>query len=231
MIKNILFDIGGPIDKEALMDKLIDEQIINSLKFFDINISKTKYIETQNKLLIAFSKNLYKDIIWELTDKNCKLASIIEKQLYDSEKERNKKRGFFEPQENIFNILKNLKGKKYNLGIVANQPTRCLKIMGKLGLLDFFSNKYVSDSVNLYKPDEKFFLHVCNYINANPYESIMIGDRIDNDIVPAKNLGIRTIRFMTGRYKIQKPRKKSEKADFNINNISNIEEIIDNYDL
>tara|TARA_Y100001936_G_scaffold229029_1_gene250768 strand:- start:18965 stop:19660 length:696 start_codon:yes stop_codon:yes gene_type:complete len=231
MIKNILFDIGGPIDKEALMDKLIDEQIINSLKFFDINISKTKYIETQNKLLIAFSKNLYKDIIWELTDKNYKLASIIEKQLYDSEKERNKKRGFFEPQENIFNILKNLKGKKYNLGIVANQPTRCLKIMGKLGLLDFFSNKYVSDSVNLYKPDEKFFLHVCNYINANPYESIMIGDRIDNDIVPAKNLGIRTIRFMTGRYKIQKPRKKSEKADFNINNISNIEEIIDNYDL
>ncbi|MAR34062.1 MAG: hypothetical protein CL714_00810 [Chloroflexi bacterium] len=231
MIKNILFDIGGPIDKEALMDKLIDEQIINSLKFFDINISKTKYIETQNKLLIAFSKNLYKDIIWELTDKNYKLASIIEKQLYDSEKERNKKRGFFEPQENIFNILKNLKRKKYNLGIVANQPTRCLKIMGKLGLLDFFSNKYVSDSVNLYKPDEKFFLHVCNYINANPYESIMIGDRIDNDIVPAKNLGIRTIRFMTGRYKIQKPRKKSEKADFNINNISNIEEIIDNYDL
>ncbi|MBR91833.1 MAG: hypothetical protein CL903_03440 [Dehalococcoidia bacterium] len=230
MIKNILFDIGGPIDKESLMDKLIDEQIINSLKFFDINISKTKYIETQNKLLIAFSKNLYKDIIWELTNKNYKLASIIEKQLYDTEKERNKKRGFFEPQENIFNILKNLKRKKYNLGIVANQPTRCLKIMGKLGLLDFFSNKYVSDSVNLYKPDEKFFLHVCNHINANPYESIMIGDRIDNDIVPAKNLGIRTIRFLTGRYKIQKPRKKSEKADFSINNISNIEKIIDNYD-
>ena len=54
MIKNILFDIGGPIDKEVLMDKLIDEQIINSLKFFDINISKEEYIETQNKLLIAF---------------------------------------------------------------------------------------------------------------------------------------------------------------------------------
>ena len=94
MIKNILFDIGGPIDKEVLMDKLIDEQIINSLKFFDINISKEEYIETQNKLLIAFSKNLYKDIIWELTNKNYKLASIIEKQLYDTEKERNKKEVF-----------------------------------------------------------------------------------------------------------------------------------------
>ena len=231
MIKNILFDIGGPIDKEALMDKLIDEQIINSLKFFDINISKEEYIETQNKLLIAFSKNLYKDIIWELTNKNYKLASIIEKQLYDTEKERNKKRGFFEPQENIFNILENLKKKNYNLGIVANQPTRCIKIMQKIGLLDFFSNKYVSDCINLYKPDEKFFLYVCNDINANPYESIMVGDRIDNDIVPAKNLGITTIRFITGRYRIQKPRNISEKADFNINNISNIEEIIYNYGL
>ena len=77
MIKNILFDIGGPIDKETLMDKFIDEQIINSFKFFDINISKKKYIEIQNKLLFSFSKDLYKDIIWDLSNKNYKLASII----------------------------------------------------------------------------------------------------------------------------------------------------------
>ena len=126
MIKNILFDIGGPIDKEVLMDKLIDEQIINSLKFFDINISKEEYIETQNKLLIAFSKNLYKDIIWELTNKNYKLASIIEKQLYDTEKERNKKRGFFELNDVYFIIFSIpsiyciLNGLKYNNNIILS---------------------------------------------------------------------------------------------------------------
>ena len=229
MIKNILFDIGGPIDKETLMDKFIDEQIINSFKFFDINISKKKYIEIQNKLLFSFSKDLYKDIIWDLSNKNYKLASIIEKQLYSTEEERNKKRGFFEPQENIFNILKNLKRKEYKLGIVANQPTRCIKIMEKIGLLDFFSNKYVSDSINLYKPDEKFFLHVCRSIDANPYQSIMIGDRIDNDIIPAKNLGIKTIRLLNGRYKIQKPRNEAEKADYNIKNMNELEEIIYNH--
>ena len=59
----------------------------------------------------------------------------------------------------------------------------------------------------------------------------MVDDRINNDIVPAKNLRITTIRFITGKYKIQKPRNISEKADFNINNISNIEEIINNYGL
>ena len=49
MIKNILFDIGGPIDKETLMDQLIDEQIIKSFKFFGINISDKKYKEADNK--------------------------------------------------------------------------------------------------------------------------------------------------------------------------------------
>ncbi|MFL2665039.1 MAG: HAD family hydrolase [Dehalococcoidia bacterium] len=230
MIKNILFDIGGPIDKETLMDQLIDEQIIKSFKFFGINISDKKYKEIHDKLLLSFSKNLYKDIIWLLSNKNIKLSSKIEKQFYDNEKERNKKRDFFEPQKDIFKILRSLKNKKYVLGIVANQPVSSIKIMKQIGLLDFFSNKYVSDSVNLYKPDENFFLHVCKNINANPFESIMIGDRIDNDIVPAKKLGMKTIRLITGRYKIQNPRNNSEEADFNITNINQIEKIVESYE-
>ncbi|MBA30980.1 MAG: hypothetical protein CL748_00400 [Chloroflexi bacterium] len=226
MIKNIFFDIGGPIDKETLMDQLIDEQIIESFKSLGINVSNKEYKKIHDKLILSFSKNLYKDIIWILSNKNIELSYIIEKKLYDTEEERNKKRGFFEPHNEIFKILKSLCEKKYKLGIIANQPVRSIEIMKQIGLLHFFSNKYVSDSINLYKPDEKFFLHVCEDINANPCDSVMIGDRIDNDIVPAKNLGMKTIRLLTGRYKIQKPRDKSEEPDFKITNINQVEKVI-----
>jgi FMN phosphatase YigB (HAD superfamily) len=41
----------------------------------------------------------------------------------------------------------------------------------------------------------------------------MVGDRIDNDIVPARLLGMRTIRFKCGRHAAQEPRSWTELPD------------------
>jgi FMN phosphatase YigB (HAD superfamily) len=36
-----------------------------------------------------------------------------------------------------------------------------------------------------------------------PEACVMIGDRIDNDVVPARTLGMHTIRFRTGRHAVE----------------------------
>ena len=50
----------------------------------------------------------------------------------------------------------------------------------------------------------------------------MIGDRIDNDIVPAKQLGMKTIWVKQGFGSLWNITEESEKADLEVNNRSDI---------
>ncbi len=43
------------------------------------------------------------------------------------------------------------------------------------------------------KPDLKAFLAVLEKMNANPEEAVMVGDSLENDIFPAKAIGIKTV--------------------------------------
>ena len=50
----------------------------------------------------------------------------------------------------------------------------------------------------------------------------MIGDRVDNDIVPAKKLGMKTVWIKQGFGALQEPLSQSEKADYTVNNLSEL---------
>ena len=50
----------------------------------------------------------------------------------------------------------------------------------------------------------------------------MIGDRIDNDIAPAKLLGMRTVLFRTGRHIDQQARSHQEVPDAEIRDVEEL---------
>ena len=54
------------------------------------------------------------------------------------------------------------------------------------------------------------------------HNAVMIGDRIDNDIVPAKQLGMKTIWIKQGFGSLWTVMDESEKADIEVNNLSDI---------
>lgn len=43
------------------------------------------------------------------------------------------------------------------------------------------------------KPDPKAFLTVLNFFKVKPEEALMVGDEIERDLIPAKNLGMETV--------------------------------------
>ncbi len=53
------------------------------------------------------------------------------------------------------------------------------------------------------KPSIKGFKHLATELMVSPAECVMIGDRVDHDLKPAKSLGMRTIRIARGRYRGQ----------------------------
>jgi beta-phosphoglucomutase-like phosphatase (HAD superfamily) len=59
-----------------------------------------------------------------------------------------------------------------------------------------------------------------------PAECILVGDRLDRDIAPAKALGMATIRFRTGRHRRQKPRSPAETPDEEVTDVAELEAAI-----
>ena len=82
---------------------------------------------------------------------------------------------------------------KYNLGIIANQNLGTKKRLEKFGILKYFNIVVSSAEEGAAKPNPEIFdIAVCR---AGTYADrcIMIGDRLDNDIIPAKKLRFKTV--------------------------------------
>ena len=210
LIKAVLFDIGGPIDTEEIMDREIDYQIKKSFRSRGVPISDIEYCDANQWAINSFAPKTYHAIIWKLADGDLKLSHEVEEELIKTTPKRNTLRNYFEIRDGIKELLASLMDEGILLGLAANQPETALKNMEQLGILHYFKYREVSGSINLRKPDPRLLLHTCKGLGINPSEAIMVGDRIDNDIVPARILDMVTIRFVSGRHASQKPRSWNE---------------------
>jgi len=65
-------------------------------------------------------------------------------------------------------------------------------LFSNFGLEKYFEI-FTPKETKFLKPDPRAFLAVLNKLKVRPEEILMIGDEIERDLIPAKNLGIRTI--------------------------------------
>ena len=56
----------------------------------------------------------------------------------------------------------------------------------------------VSDDVGLAKPNPRFFAHVLSLAGEAPPHAVMVGDRLDYDVRPARRAGMRTVWVLRG---------------------------------
>ena len=94
-------------------------------------------------------------------------------------------------------VLKTL-GERYRLGIIANQGKGLLDRLERFGILDNFEIIINSTDIGFSKPDLRIFQVALEKANIEPSKAVYVGDRVDNDMVPAKKLGMRTIRLRQG---------------------------------
>lgn len=123
------------------------------------------------------------------------------------------------------NCLKKLSG-KYKIGVIANQSLGTEKRLENFGLLKYIELVIASAEEGIAKPDKRIFEIALNRANCEPGQAIMIGDRIDNDIVPAKKLGMRTIWIKRGFRRYWNITREEEKADYEVNNLMEIFDFI-----
>ncbi len=87
---------------------------------------------------------------------------------------------------------------RYHLGIIANQPLGTAKRLEVYGIAPYFSLILSSAEEGMEKPNPALFLRALSLAGCKAEEAYMIGDRPDNDIAPAKALGMKTVRITQG---------------------------------
>jgi putative hydrolase of the HAD superfamily len=129
------------------------------------------------------------------------------------------------PYIDSFRTLEYLKNQGYLLGVIANQVIGTSQRLAAWGLLDFFKVIVVSSEVGVSKPNKLIFEKAYELARCFPSESVMVGDRLDNDIKPAKSLGMRTVWIRQGLSKHQNEKLGNDTADWTIESIEDLKQI------
>lgn len=121
--------------------------------------------------------------------------------------------------------LENL-SEKYKIGVIANQSPGTRTRLQQHGILPYIDLVIASAEEGVAKPDKRIFEIALQRSNCRPENAMMIGDRIDNDIVPAKLLGMHTIWIKQGFGKYWTIKNETERADFVVENLMEICDIL-----
>ena len=198
-IKWLFFDVGST---------LVDETDCYNHRIQDVIAGTNITFEEFNEKRMFFSKkNLKGDIealrFFGLTKTPWHLE---DEKLYDDTE----------------SVLRSLCERGYNIGVIANQAAGTQKRLENWGLMKYIQLVIASAEEGVAKPDKRIFEIALERSMCSPTEAVMIGDRIDNDIIPAKKMGMATIWVKQGFGKYWTITNESEKADFEVNNLTEL---------
>ena len=212
-IRAILFDVGGPIDTEIKHEQFVDQYLLRALATVGIEPSEAEFAAASEWAVQCYAPNTYLAVIFRLCSERMDVARAAERAFQESSPERRSQRGGLELRPGIGAVLKQLHGRGLLLGLAANQPADVIAELDRFGIGRYFSHREVTGHHGFHKPDVRLFLRACEDLGVVPEECIMVGDRIDNDIFPARSLGMSTVLFRTGRHIGQRPRSLNEVPD------------------
>jgi putative hydrolase of the HAD superfamily len=105
----------------------------------------------------------------------------------------------------------------YTLHIITNGFNDTQKIkMESANIAHFFHTVTTSESTGARKPEEGIYRHALSLSGAPNYESLMVGDKIENDVLAAERVGIHGVFYNPHKVPF------NEKIRFEISHLSEV---------
>lgn len=223
----IFFDLGQTLIDEWSYVTYFDKLLFQTLNDYGARIDQRNYYTLRNDLVRnrKFGSSGFLEII-------SLMVRLILPQGYDSVIFNVLKTDLLENKRKLVrlfsqvNYLIPLLSEKYSLGIISNNSSGSANLLHKHDLDKHFKIVCLAEDIGFKKPHYKIFQKALLDSNSNVDSCIMVGDRLDIDILPANELGMKTIRTMDSLYKIQEPVNKKETPLFTINSLSELPEVL-----
>ncbi|MDE6763490.1 MAG: HAD family hydrolase [Oscillospiraceae bacterium] len=169
-MKWIFFDLGSTLINE---EECIEYRVEETLKQTGAPSKEEFY--RQMEYFASVNMLPYKDTVKKFGLENVKWPKQLEKLYLQSQE-----------------VLQSLHG-RYKLGIIANQSAGTDERLVQYGIRDYFDVIVSSAEAGFAKPDKRIFELALSQADCSVREACMVGDRLDNDIVPAAEMGMSTV--------------------------------------
>lgn len=104
----------------------------------------------------------------------------------------NKYQENWKPFNDVISCLNELTG--YRLGIISNGDLKQQSLkLEKIGIKNYFEIIVTAGEFGIAKPSTKLFEIACNKVNEYPKDCYYVGDNLDTDILPCREIGMRGI--------------------------------------
>jgi HAD superfamily hydrolase (TIGR01549 family) len=123
----------------------------------------------------------------------------------------------------VLGILK----RRYRLGIIANQPSDVRAALRRDGIDAFLDVWGISDDLGLEKPDQALYAQALRLAGVEPGRAVMVGDRLDYDVRPARAQGMRAIWVLRGEAPRRPTAEQLSEADASIHSLSELPAVLE----
>ncbi|GEM_PF-4817416 len=97
---------------------------------------------------------------------------------------------------NCINLLRDLT-QVARLGLLSNgSESEHIQALEKSGIREYFSEIFVTDAVSEQKPASTLFSKALVRFGVEPHDVTMIGDSLEEDVLPARSLGMHSLLFL-----------------------------------
>ncbi|MDD2647111.1 MAG: HAD-IA family hydrolase [Patescibacteria group bacterium] len=204
MIKLVIFDLWKTLAYRQVpyssTSKILEETALNIPKDKFIKIFESSLQTKRWKSKYRAYRNLCHNMGLLETRENIDLLINI----------RDKAEAKTELYPYTIQLLKQLHKLNYKTALISNSSIFAIKQIKKTKILDYIDYPLFSFQVGVIKPDLKIYRKLLKIAKCKPSEAIMIGDKLGDDVLPPRQLGMHSIHLTTY------PKLKKELKKFNI---------------
>lgn len=197
-VKAVLFDFGGTLDTGGIhwadffaglyaREGLFCDE---GMQFFDAYVATERLLESAPPP----PSTTFSRLITLKINSHLRLAGLSDEFVV----ERILQRCMALVEQNIAlsaKVLKRLKEDGYRLGLVSNFYGNLAAVVDSLGLCSIFSALIDSVVEKVRKPDAELWSRGLAALGIQPAETVVVGDSMKNDILPARSLGCRAVQL------------------------------------
>jgi HAD superfamily hydrolase (TIGR01549 family) len=203
----LFFDLGNTLINEEAATEARLRQMVDCFERHGGCCSVANLRSALKDASAEFAPRLITAALAKLTNDPGLVRSILADTRYPKELE-----ALYEGAEQTLRAL----AQHYRIGVIANQSAGTEARLANWGLMPLISVCLSSTELGLEKPDPAIFRLALSRAQCPPSEAVMIGDRLDNDIRPARLQGWKTIRILQGFAKFQSPRDEFDRPDVTV---------------
>jgi putative hydrolase of the HAD superfamily len=198
MAKHILFDIDDTLFPSTEFAELARKNALRAMIRMGLPFKEEKLSDMLNSITKEMGANYeghFDELMKRLNIKRpARYVSAAIGAYHDT-------KAAIQPYPEVPLVLLTLKGAGKKLyiasdGLEVKQWDKLIRM--QIGL--FFNDVFVSEEMGIGKEKTEFYTRIVKKLGTKPEECLMVGDREERDIIPAKKAGIKTFRIFRGKY-------------------------------